>query len=316
MDLTGKIGKYQILKKLGSGGFGTVYLAEDTFLKSQRALKIPHRGYKVGDKKGDLLDESIVQTKLLDHPNIVKLLTVDIIDHYLIMVMEYIKGIDLETKLDKENKLSISESLRYFGQILSALEFAHSHKVIHRDIRPSNILIDEKNNVKITDFGTSTLMDEKQYATTRIGSPPYMAPEQFEGRAVFASDIYSAGCLFYEMISGLPPIVMANPMEIYKRAKAGDMVPLNKKNVSVSQELNGIIMKILSPDLAVRYRDVDEVVLDLNSLTDQKRSTKSVIKDIQTRIHARKSRTDHICWKCHKTMPRKTGVCLYCGEEQ
>lgn len=316
MDLTGKIGKYQIVKKLGSGGFGTVYLAEDTFLKTERALKIPHRGYKVGDKNGSLLDESIVQTKLLDHPNIVKLLTVDIIDTYIIMVMEYIKGIDLETMLDKENKLNIAAALRFFGQILSALAFAHSHKVIHRDIRPSNILIDEKNNVKITDFGTSTLMDEKQYATTRIGSPPYMAPEQFEGRAVFASDIYSAGCLFYEMISGLPPIVMANPMEIYKRAKAGDMVPLNKKNASVTKELNGIVMKILSPDLDVRYQNVDDVIRDLDRMSNQKVKPKSEIKDIQTRIQARKSRTDHICWNCHKTMPRKMKVCLYCGEEQ
>ena len=101
--------------------------------------------------------------------------------------------------------------------------------MIHRDIRPSNVLINLDDDVKIADFGTSTLLQEKQFATTKIGSPPYMAPEQFEGKAVFASDIYSAGSLFYEMVTGFPPIVLANPMEIYKRAKAGQFTPLAQK---------------------------------------------------------------------------------------
>ena len=147
----------------------------------------------------------MLQTRLLDHPHIVKLLTVDIIDGILIMVMEYIEGTDLEKILDKSSSLEIKTALTYFKQILSALAFAHQKSVIHRDIRPSNVLINLDDDVKIADFGTSTLLQEKQFATTKIGSPPYMAPEQFEGKAVFASDIYSAGCLFYEMVTGFPP---------------------------------------------------------------------------------------------------------------
>jgi serine/threonine protein kinase len=313
IDLKGTIGKYKILKKLGSGGFGTIYLAEDTFLKTQRALKIPHR---MGSETEKLLQESVLQCKLLDHPNIVKLLTVDIIDGIIIMVMEYIKGIDLETLIDNENKLSIKTALDYFKQIQSALEFAHKHKVIHRDIRPSNILIDAENTLKITDFGTSTLLHEKPYATTRIGSPPYMAPEQFEGKAVFSSDIYSSGCLFYEMITGFPPIVMANPMEIYKLAKAGNITPLMKKNKSVSPELNRIIMKTLSPDLSTRYKTVTEVIKDLDNLEKHSDNNTAEIKNIKDRITARSQRTDHVCWYCHKTMPRKVKKCLYCGTDQ
>ena len=193
LELKGQLGKYKIVKKLGSGGFGTVYLAEDTILKCLRALKIPHRTSTETDK---LLQESILQTRLLDHPHIVKLLTVDIHDGILIMVMEYIEGTDLEKILDKTSTLEIKTALKYFKQILSALAFAHQKSVIHRDIRPSNILINLDDEVKIADFGTSTLLQEKQFATTKIGSPPYMAPEQFEGKAVFASDIYSAGSLF------------------------------------------------------------------------------------------------------------------------
>lgn len=313
IEIKGKIGKYQILKKLGSGGFGTVYLAEDTFLKSQRALKIPHR---IGSQTEKLLQESALQCKLLDHPNIVKLLTVDIIDNIIIMVMEYVKGTDLEKLIDKKAQLDIPAALKYLRQILSAIRFAQELKVIHRDIRPSNVLIDENDHVKITDFGTSTILNDRQFATTRIGSPPYMAPEQFEGRAVLASDIYSVGCLFYEMATGFPPIVLANPMEIYKRAKAGSVIPLIKKVPSVSPGLNRIVMKMLSPDLNLRYKNAGDIVDDLNRLEDKRDDHSTRIKDIKTRIDARETRSDYFCWNCRKAMPRRLGKCLYCGAEQ
>lgn len=313
MELNGQVGKYKILKKLGSGGFGTVYLAEDTFLKILRALKIPHR---VGSQTEKLLQESAVQTRLLDHPFIVKLLTVDIIDGNIIMVMEYVKGTDLEKLLDEKEKLDIRTALRYFRQLLSALDFAHKNKVIHRDIRPSNILIDENDDIKVTDFGTSRLLEERQFATTKIGSPPYMAPEQFEGRAILASDIYSAGCLFYEMVSGLPPVVAANPIDIYKRAKAGDYPPLAKKVPGLPAELNAIIGKTLAPDLANRYRNVGDVITDLDAMEDRRKDNTDEMKGIKERIEARETRTDYMCWSCRKIMPRKLKKCLYCGADQ
>ncbi len=313
IELKGKIGKYKILKKLGSGGFGTVYLAEDTFLKTLRALKTPHG---IASQSEKMLQESILQSKLLDHPNIVKLLTVDIIDRTLIMVMEYINGTDLEKLIDEQDHLKINIALKYFKQILSALNFAHKYKVIHRDIRPSNILINENDDIKITDFGTSKLLNEKQYATTKIGSPPYMAPEQFEGRAIFASDIYSTGCLFYEMITGFPPIIMANPMEIYKRAKSGKIIPLSKKIPTISSDLNWIIMKTLSPDLSKRYKKTIEVIEDLNKMEKKGNDNSQEMQNIKARIKARSNRTDYVCWNCRKTMTRKMINCPYCGAEQ
>jgi len=233
------------------------------------------------------------------------------------MVMEYIKGTDLEKILDKKDKLDIETALKYFNQLLSALNFAHRHKVIHRDIRPSNILITSEDDIKVTDFGTSTLLDQKQYATTKIGSPPYMAPEQFEGRAVLASDIYSAGCLFYEMVSGLPPIVLANPMEIYKKAKASNFLPLKKKVPAIPDELDRIIAKALAPNLERRYESAADLMKDLEGMGKREKEDNTVeIRKIKERIEARHKRTDYICWNCHKVMPKKMKKCIYCGKEQ
>ncbi len=313
IDLKGKIGKYKILKKLGSGGFGTVYLAEDTFLKSYRAIKVPHR---VGSETKKLLQECVVQTKLLDHPNIVKLLTVDIIQGNILMVMEYIQGTDLEKVIDQNNKLSIPVALKYFKQVLSAVAFAEKHKIIHRDIRPSNIMITKDDLVKITDFGTSTLLENRQFATTKIGSPPYMAPEQFEGKAVLASDIYSSGCLFYEMVTGFPPIVLANPMEIYKRAVAGNFLTLKKKNPQITDVLNRIIMKMLAAKVNNRYKSAENVLSDLDQMENKEQDNTLEVERIKKRLDARYKRDDFICWNCRKTMPKKTSVCLYCGAEQ
>jgi serine/threonine protein kinase len=143
-----------------------------------------------------------------------------------------------------------------------------------------------------------------------------MAPEQVEGKAVFASDIYSAGCLFYEMVTGFPPIVLANPMEIYKKAKAGQQAPLVQKTPSVSPELSWVIMNTMAADLKTRYAHAGDVLNDLEKLDNKNRDYSSEIKDIQQRIHARENRTDHVCWNCRKAVGRRMEKCPYCGEEQ
>ncbi len=316
LEINGEIGKYRILQKIGSGGFGTVYLAEDTILKAKRAIKIPHR---TSTNMNKLLQESIVQAKLLDHPHIVKLLTVDIINDTIVMVMEYIEGKDLEKIIDENEKLSLDLALNYFRQILSALDYAHRQNILHRDIRPSNILITRDNQIKITDFGTSKLLKDKEYATTRIGSPPYMAPEQFEGRAILCSDIYSCGCIFYEMITGFPPIISANPVEIYNRAKAGNIIPLIKKAPKISSGLNAIIMRCLEADFRKRYSRAADVLNELDQLENKKSEPKVDfnIKEAQERIRARETGFNfRSCWNCRREILATIERCPHCGEKQ
>ncbi|MEW6455230.1 MAG: protein kinase [Acidobacteriota bacterium] len=306
-----KIGKYIILEALGSGGFGSVYLAEDTWISKKVALKIPH---KQNSDLINLLKEPRLQAAL-NHPNIVQILTADKIDGVFVIVMEYIRGETLEAVLNKEGKLRVSKALEYTIQICNGVDHAHEKNVIHRDLRPSNILIGEDGGIKIADFGTSAWIEGIPYATTKIGSPPYMAPEQFSGKSSYASDIYSIGCIFYEMLAGRPPIVDPNPFEIEKRALQGEAIPLSRVNPSVPKEVSSICMKALRPKKEERYQRASEISRDIE-LYLGKNPYESEISDIKSRIKARENRKEKVCWNCKKIIFSQIEVCPYCGEKQ
>ncbi len=307
MILTGKrLGRYKILRLIGSGGFGTVYLALDTWLAQEVAIKVPHRQE---ENLVELVKEARLQA-FLKHPNIASLLTVDKREGIFFMVIEYVEGSDLETIIKRKKRLSLNTSLNYLSQILDAVAFAHSKKVIHRDLRPSNILISKEGTVKITDFGTSKFM-EKTFASTRIGSPPYMAPEQFEGRAIFASDIYSVGCIIYEMLTGRVPIYSSNPKEIYSMAKEGKIDPLRKYVSSIPIDVEEMVLKALMKDPTERYSSAEEFLEVVRSFFSKKSSNHSMIKT------ATSSKQGKIkCWNCGRIIPEGSKICPYCGEIQ
>jgi serine/threonine-protein kinase len=219
------VGKYQILSNLGSGGFGTVFLAKDAWIEKKVAIKVPHR------QSGDF-DDLLLEPRLLaalDHPNIVGILTAERVDGVFFIVMEYVKGESLEAVLDREKSLDVPRAVNYIFQILKGVEHAHENQVLHRDLRPANVLVSESGLVKVADFGTSRFL-EKTHATTVIGSPPYMAPEQFQGRAVLASDIYSVGVILYQMLTGTLPYFSPNPAQIEKLVAQGRCTPPRVRN--------------------------------------------------------------------------------------
>ncbi len=305
-----KVGKYQILRSLGSGGFGAVYLAKDTWLNIPVAIKVPH---KQSVELFKLLKEPRLQAAL-NHPNIVRMLAAEKEDKVFFMVMEYIRGKTLEKVLEKEKILNYEKAAAYILQICDAVYHAHENRIIHRDLRPSNIMLNEDDTVKITDFGTSAWLNKVPYASTRIGSPPYMAPEQFLGKASFQSDIYSIGCIFYEMIIGRPPIFDPDPFKILEKAKQGKITPPRIKNSHLPREIDTIIMKCLHSDTGNRYQGAGEIIEALERFRG-KDAKKTEIDDIRRRIQAREHRQNACCWNCRKPLPYKSTRCPYCNEE-
>jgi serine/threonine protein kinase len=304
-----KVGKYEIIRALGSGGFGSVFLAKDIWLDIKVALKVPH---KQSLELYKLLKEPRLQAAL-DHPNIVRLLAAEKVDKVFFFVMEYVKGRTLEKILQKEKILDVALAVEYIRQVAAGVDHAHKNKIIHRDLRPSNIMVSEEGQVKITDFGTSAWLANVPYATTRIGSPPYMAPEQFQGKAGFAADIYSIGCILYEMVIGRPPIYDPDPFKILEKAQEGKITPPRLKNVRVPRELDEIIMRCLAAKTEERYQRPSEVLKALADIRGEKHH-KSEIEDILGRIRARERSGGDLCWNCRRPLPFRSRHCPHCGE--
>lgn len=304
-----KVGKYEILRSLGSGGFGSVFLAKDTWLNIKVAIKVPH---KQSLELFKLLKEPRLQAAL-NHPNIVRMISAEKENKVFFMVMEYVKGKTLEKILEKEKVMDIERSIDYITQTSYGVDHAHKNKIVHRDLRPSNIIISEDGTAKITDFGTSVWLNNIPYASTRIGSPPYMAPEQFLGKATFNSDIYSLGCIFYEMVIGQPPILDPDPFKILEKAQEGKIKPPRVRDNRIPKEINEIIMKCLSSKIEDRYQKASEIIRHIAAFKG-KDSKKSEIDDILGRIKAREKTTPAACWNCRRPLPLKSKTCPHCGE--
>jgi len=304
------VGKYQILSNLGSGGFGTVLLARDTWIDKKVAIKVPHR------QRADF-DELLQEPRLLaalDHPNIVGIMTAERVEDTFFIVMEYIKGESLEAVLDREKSLDLARALTYGVQILRGVEHAHEAQILHRDLRPANVLLSESGAIKVADFGTSRFL-EKSHATTVIGSPPYMAPEAFQGRAVLASDIYSVGVMLYQMLTGNLPYFSPNPAQIEKLVSQGRCTPPWQRNNQIPREISDIVMKSLAPEVSNRYQHTSELLDDLSTAAEIDH-TASEMEDIRRRLRAREVPRKGFCWHCRKPLHSRSDTCAFCGEKQ
>jgi eukaryotic-like serine/threonine-protein kinase len=320
------IGKYKILSALGSGGFGTVYLAEDTWIDKKVALKVPHRQTV---NFGELLKEPRLLASL-SHPNIVSVLTAEKQDNVFFIVMEYVAGESLEALIARSGAVELPQALDFTCQICNAVEYAHSQGVIHRDLRPANVLVSDAGMIKVADFGTSRFLEMAAHGTTVIGSPPYMAPEQFHGRATFASDIYSLGVTMYQMITGMLPYTTPAPADL-ARLMSGELVsPPRYVNSRVPQRVNDIIMKALAPDVDARYQRAAELLDDLLRAAERTPARLSaertpaptpVASPVETPPHAswprqRETPQPRFCWHCRKPLHARSDRCPFCGEAQ
>ncbi len=320
------LGKYKIVSTIGSGGFGTVYLAEDTWITKKVALKVPHRQNL---NFSELLREPRLLATL-DHPNIVAITTAEKQDDIFFIVMEYVDGDTLEAVIGTHGALDVDRAVDYSIQIGKAMAYAHEQGVIHRDLRPSNVLVARSGALKVADFGTSRFLEIAARGTTVIGSPPYMAPEQFQGEAVFASDLYSFGVTLYQMLTGDLPYDPPAPRDLH-RLRSGELVqPPRLVNGAIPPELDDLVMKALAPQLADRYGNAAELLADLD--------------DIQAARHARPARAGRakggagaprsrgapgrtparpratpsadFCSYCNKPLSARANRCPFCGERR
>jgi serine/threonine-protein kinase len=339
------IGKYRIHSTLGSGGFGTVYLAEDTWIDKKVALKVPH-------KQNLDFTEMLKEPRLLaslSHPNIVTILTVEKQpasaeatvgrrnrrdppsprqDAIFFIVMEYVPGETLEQIIMREGALDLARALDFTCQMCNAVDHAHRAGIIHRDLRPGNMLVSETGMLKVTDFGTSRFLEIAAHGTTVIGSPPYMAPEQFHGKAVFASDVYSLGVTMYQMLTGVLPYDTPAPADLEKLMRGELVSPPRLKNRAIPKAINDIVLRALSPDLTVRYQRAGELleeVLAQREPASRKPAPRKgapypdrsgPMAEIHTRLKARQTPQAKFCWHCSKPLQARTAKCPFCGESQ
>lgn len=260
--------RYEILDVLGAGGTSIVYKARDIVLNRLVTLKILREQYANDDQFVRRFKHEAQAVACLSHPNIVSIYDVvfDSDSHYL--VMEYVEGCTLKQYLDQKGVLPVNETLYIMHQLMDALDHAHKHNVIHRDIKPHNILLDAHMNVKVTDFGIAVAISDitQTYTKDIMGSVHYMSPEQVKGIAITeASDIYSAGVVMYEMLTGTLPFGGENAISVAMQHVQNEVEPPHKINPTVPIELSYVVMKALRKDPSMRFGSAKEMQAALSN---------------------------------------------------
>lgn len=275
MNLEGKLlgNRYEIIEKIGNGGMATIYKATDKVLKRNVAVKILRDEFTTDDEFIKRFEVEAQSAARLTHPNIVSIYDVGVDGNLYYIVMELIQGKTLKEIIVKEKgplpwKWSINVSI----QIASALEMAHRNNIIHRDIKPHNIIITEDGVAKVTDFGIAKAVSNSTITAfgTTIGSVHYFSPEHARGGFTDAkSDLYSLGVVMYEMVTGRVPFDADTPVSVALKHMQEEPVEPIELNPNLPIAVNKIIMRALQKDTTLRYQTASEMLVDLKkSLKD------------------------------------------------
>lgn len=268
-------GKYRVLKKLGAGGMGAIYLAEQTSIGRKVALKMLHREFAADDEFVKRFHQEARLAASFSHRHVITIHDFDQAeDGSLFIAMEYVQGKNLKT-LIREGPLQLGRAVRLGRQIAEGLSAAHRSGIIHRDIKPENIMIIEgTEEVKLMDFGISRLRDAETLSRlTRpgmiMGTPAYMAPEQIEGSEVDnKTDIYAFGVVLYEMLSGEGPFKAPTPTALLMKHVNEVPVPLRKLRNDIPPAIEHVVMQALEKKPERRQREMEEVVCHLRSVEE------------------------------------------------
>nr|WP_206760435.1 Stk1 family PASTA domain-containing Ser/Thr kinase [Bacillus xiamenensis] len=267
-------GRYQILRVIGGGGMANVYLAEDMILDREVAIKILRFDFASDDDFIRRFRREAQSAASLDHPNIVSIYDVGEEDDIYYIVMEYVEGMTLKEYIHTNGPLHPKEAVRIMEQVVAAMEEAHAKQLVHRDIKPHNILIDNMGNIKVTDFGIAMALSSATITHTNsvLGSVHYLSPEQARGGlATKKSDIYSLGIVLYELISGRMPFEGESAVSVALKHLQSEPPSVRRWNPSVPQSVENIILKAMAKDPFYRYEDASEMQKDLKTAFDPAR---------------------------------------------
>ena len=266
--------RYQIIKSIGEGGMANVYLAYDTILDRDVAVKVLRGDLSNDEKFVRRFQREALSASSLSHPNIVEVYDVGDDNGQYFIVMEYIDGKNLKDLLKKRGKLTVSEVVDIMSQIADGLSVAHDSYIIHRDIKPQNIMILENGLVKITDFGIAMAMNATQLTQTNsvMGSVHYLPPEQASGKgSTLKSDIYSMGILMYELLVGQLPYRGDNAVEIALKHLKEPLPSIRDELPDIPQSVENVILKSAAKNPKNRYNDAREMYEDLKTCLDESR---------------------------------------------
>ena len=267
--------RYEIVKSIGEGGMANVYLANDKILERKVAVKVLRGDLSADDKFIRRFEREAQSVSNLSHPNIVEVYDVGVEDNEHYIVMEYIEGKTLKQLLKKRESLTLTEVIDIMTQLTDGIAHAHESYIIHRDIKPQNIMIEDNGLIKITDFGIAMALNATQLTQTNsvMGSVHYLPPEQASGKgATIKSDIYSLGILMYELLTGNVPFKGDNAVEIALKHMKDKIPSIRKQNPAIPQSVENILLKAAAKNPRNRYDSARDMYEDFVHCLDEEHS--------------------------------------------
>jgi beta-lactam-binding protein with PASTA domain/predicted Ser/Thr protein kinase len=262
-------GRYHIVRKLGAGGMADVYLAEDQELGRRVAIKILNGRHANDDQFIERFRREAKNAAALNHPSIVSIYDRGEAEDTYYIAMEYLDGRSIKELIVGHGPAPVDVAIEYARQILSALRFAHRHGIVHRDIKPHNVLVDREGRIKVTDFGIARAGTSQMTETGSIvGTAQYLSPEQARGGEVDQrSDLYSLGVVLYELLTGRTPFEGDTPVEIAMKHLSATPKAPSELRKDIPHELDLVVMRSLAKDPEDRYQSADEMEADLERVS-------------------------------------------------
>lgn len=261
--------RYELQEKIGEGGMSLVYKARDKKLNRFIAVKILKHEFIDNEDIVDKFKKEATAIANLNDPYIVNVLDVGSQEDYNYIVMEYVKGKTLKELIREKGRIPYDLALNFSTQIAKALDCAHKNNIIHRDIKPQNILVTEEGSLKVTDFGIAKSTNSSTITNTSnvIGSAHYFSPEQAKGNYIDSrTDLYSLGVVIYEMVTGRVPFDADSPVSVALKHIQEEVVPAKNINSAVPESLNKLILKAMEKEQIKRYQSAKEMIIDLDKI--------------------------------------------------